>query len=53
MRSNKMDELARFLPGKLVVLCTVLSFFIPFFIYRVTQKLHELGDPPWKKDKHE
>lgn len=34
-----------------VFIYTGLSLIIPWLIYRINQKLHELGDPPWKKQK--
>ena len=41
------------LPEKLILLCTVLSFLIPYLIYKINQKLHKYADPPWKKDEGE
>lgn len=32
------------------VLCNILAFMVPYMIYKVNLKLHETGDPPWKKD---
>ncbi len=32
------------------VICNVLVFVIPFTIYKINLKLHEQGDPPWKKE---
>lgn len=43
------DMLMGFLPDKLVFICTVLSFIIPFTVYQINQKLHEHGDAPWMK----
>ncbi|WP_194842114.1 hypothetical protein [Gracilibacillus salitolerans] len=37
------------LPDKLILVCTVLSFLVPYVIYKINQKLHQNGDPPWKK----
>lgn len=45
-----MDQLMGLLPGKLIFICTTLSFLIPFSVYKVNQKLHENGDPTWKKE---
>lgn len=45
-----MDHLLGFLPGKLVSICTVLAFFIPFTVHKINQKLRETGDPIWKKE---
>ena len=33
------------------VTCNILAFVIPYVIYKINLKLHELADPPWKKDK--
>lgn len=30
-----------------------LAFLIPYGIYKINQKLHEAGDPPWKKEQQE
>jgi len=30
--------------------CTILAFVIPFTIYKINQRLHKYGDPPWKKN---
>ncbi|NOV03540.1 hypothetical protein [Paenibacillus planticolens] len=38
-----------FMPPKLVLLCTVLSFIVPLSVYSVNQLLHKNGDPPWKQ----
>ncbi|WP_274654412.1 hypothetical protein [Paenibacillus humicola] len=37
------------LPSGTILFCTILSFAVPFCVYRVNRKLHEDGDPPWKK----
>ncbi|HLR03396.1 MAG TPA: hypothetical protein VK111_11685 [Virgibacillus sp.] len=38
------------LRNKMIMICTVLTFVIPFCINFINRKLHEVGDPPWKKD---
>ncbi|MBP1970451.1 hypothetical protein J2Z83_002572 [Virgibacillus natechei] len=38
------------LPQNLVIVCTVLTFLVPYSVYKINQKLHKYGDPPWKKD---
>ena len=38
-------------PSGLILLCAFLSFMVPYLIYKVNTKLHEYGDPPWKKEK--
>lgn len=45
-----MVEQLGLLPEKLIFICTILSFLIPFLVYKVNQKLHEYGDPTWKKE---
>lgn len=45
-----MEQFLGFLPGKLIFICTLLAFLIPFSVYKVNQKLHENGDPAWKKE---
>nr|WP_204669689.1 hypothetical protein [Gracilibacillus alcaliphilus] len=47
------EKLMGVLPEKLILLCTVLSFLIPYVIYKVNQKLHKYGDPPWKHKRYE
>lgn len=32
------------------VICNILAFVIPYIIYIINKRLHEYGDPPWKKD---
>jgi len=41
------------LPEKLVLFCTALSFLIPYSIYKINSKLHEYGDPSWKREERE
>lgn len=33
----------------LSIVCTVLSFVIPYTVYKVNRRLHDYGDPPWKR----
>lgn len=35
------------------VFCNILAFVVPYTIYKINLKLHEHGDPPWKKDEAE
>lgn len=44
-----VETIIGFLPDKLVLTCTVISFVLPYSIYRLNRKLHEVGDPAWKK----
>lgn len=30
--------------------CTFLVFAIPYTVHKVNKKLHDYGDPPWKRD---
>jgi hypothetical protein len=41
-----------FLPDKLILVCTILAFAVPYSVYKVNQKLHQYGDPAWKKQKN-
>jgi hypothetical protein len=41
------------LPSKLTIICAILSVLIPWGIYFINQKLHQYGDPPWKKDQND
>lgn len=33
------------------VFCNILAFVIPFVINKINHRLHQWGDPPWKRDK--
>lgn len=35
------------------IVCNVLAFAIPYSVYKINIRLHEYGDPPWKKDEKE
>ncbi|NLY79741.1 MAG: hypothetical protein GX072_07590 [Lysinibacillus sp.] len=37
-------------PGMYTVVCTVLAFLIPFFVYKINERIHLNADPPWKKE---
>lgn len=41
------------LPSFKGYLTTVAAFAIPFVVYKLNQKLHQIGDPPWKKSSEE
>jgi len=41
------------LPDMTVYLTTVIAFILPYSIYKINDKLHERGDPPWKKDEEQ
>lgn len=36
---------------RLRVFCNILAFIVPYVVYKINLKLHEVGDPPWKKAK--
>lgn len=38
------------LPGTLILICTLLTFLVPYVIHKINRSLHKTGDPPWKKD---
>lgn len=37
------------LPNKLVLICTILTYLVPYVVYKINNKLHKSGDPSWKK----
>ena len=37
-----------YLSNGLVFLCAILSFAIPWMVYKTNHKIHQYGDPPWK-----
>jgi hypothetical protein len=39
------------IPSMLGIVCTILTVAIPYSVYKLNQKLHKIGDPPWKKGK--
>ncbi len=43
------DNIIGRLPDKLILVCTLLTFIVPYIFYKINQKLHQNGDPPWKK----
>lgn len=38
------------LPSGLVFFCTFLAWFIPFSVHWINTRLHEWGDPAWKRE---
>ncbi|WP_202925672.1 hypothetical protein [Virgibacillus sp. MSP4-1] len=38
------------LPDGLSISGIILSYVIPFLTFKINEKLHEAGDPPWKKE---
>ncbi|WP_179134561.1 hypothetical protein [Oceanobacillus timonensis] len=47
------EQITGALPNYLILLCTLLSFVIPYAIYKINQQLHQYGDPPWKQQRYE
>jgi hypothetical protein len=37
------------LPTNLIIFSAFLSVVVPLVFYKLNQKLHQYGDPPWKK----
>ncbi len=37
----------------MIYICAVLSFVIPFAVYRINRRWHRYGDPPWKKERED
>jgi hypothetical protein len=48
---NKMwEKIFGYIPPGAVWLSAMLTTVLPLTIYFINRKLHELGDPPWKKE---
>lgn len=45
------DSIVGRLPSNMIIISAILSVVIPMVIYKLNQKFHEYGDPPWKKKK--
>ena len=45
-----IEKLIGYIPPWSVLIGTFLSFAIPMLVYYANKKLHEYGDPPWKKN---
>ncbi|MBP1933787.1 hypothetical protein [Ammoniphilus resinae] len=43
------ERIYGYAPPGAILICAILSFVIPVAVYYLNQKLHEYGDPPWKK----
>lgn len=43
------DSIVGVLPAGAILTCTILSAAVPMLVYTVNKRLHERGDPPWKK----
>ncbi|MUV38565.1 hypothetical protein JNUCC1_02419 [Lentibacillus sp. JNUCC-1] len=46
-------ELVLAVKEPMIVICTVISFVVPFGVYKINQMLHQYGDPPWKQEDKE
>ncbi len=44
-----MKNILGLLPPYLTLAGAILSFLIPYILTIISRKLHDLGDPPWKK----
>ncbi len=44
---------AEWLPSGLGLFCTFLAFFIPFIIHKISRKLYQNSNPPWKKEEQQ
>src|SRR5699024_1418457 len=47
---NMLDRITGVLQDSLILICTVLTFAIPYSIYKINGKLHDIGHPPWKEE---
>ncbi|GIP64532.1 hypothetical protein J32TS6_30870 [Virgibacillus pantothenticus] len=45
-----MNGWPSFLPSIETFIYTALAFIIPLVIFKINQKFHKYGDPPWKKE---
>lgn len=45
------DKLLGHLPAGMIWITAVLAALIPLTIYAVNRKLHQMADPPWKKER--
>ncbi|WP_100012555.1 hypothetical protein [Lentibacillus sediminis] len=43
-----LDNIIGRLPEKMILFCTLFAFLVPYTVYKINQKLHKYGDPPWK-----
>jgi len=37
------------IPSTVALVYTVAAFLVPYGIYKLNNKLHQYGDPPWKE----
>ncbi|WP_197046718.1 hypothetical protein [Oceanobacillus salinisoli] len=47
------NQIMERMPTTLGWIFTVLAFLIPYGTYKINQKLHKSGDPPWKKEEYD
>lgn len=46
------EKLWGYIPSGMIIACAVLSFLIPWSVYKVNQMLHKHSDPPWKREEN-
>lgn len=44
-----LDLFVQSVTDPLGVTCNILAFVVPYLIDKINVKLHEIGDPPWKR----
>lgn len=47
---NLLDRIKDMLQEKINYICMFLAFIIPYGINFINRKMHQVGDPPWKKE---
>lgn len=45
-----LEQVLNRLQDKIVIICTILTFLVPYVINFINRKMHQAGDPPWKKE---
>ncbi|MEC0209336.1 hypothetical protein ABEX47_01465 [Paenibacillus ehimensis] len=48
-----IQKVMEYSPSGSIWLCAFLTWAIPYAVHRVNRKLHEIADPPWKKEEQE
>ncbi|SFE89340.1 hypothetical protein [Alteribacillus iranensis] len=43
------ETLINSLTDWLRLFCTFLAFAVPYAVFKINKKLHDFGDPPWKR----
>jgi hypothetical protein len=44
-----LEKLLGRFPTNLIIISSIMSALVPWIFYKINQKLHKYGDPPWKK----